>query len=398
MNYKISGRFILTTVGIIIFIKMLNLLLILSFLILRGSHENFHPLDNSVSPEEYTLVLADYIDYENNNLSLSYEGQRLLDENRQWIQVLEGYGKEVYSYNKPANIQSQYTPFDLVQLYKYGSSDGSSTIFVSKAELDNQSFTYIVGFPFSEVKRNVFNYEPDTLAPLFRKTILLTITLDIPAALLLAYLCSRKLTKPLVEVISDVKSLSEGDYSVIRKEKGPYKEIYANINTLSAVLKKNQLELEKTEQMREEWIGNNSHDIKTPLVSIKGYAEILSDESYHSTDSEKINLNLDKLLIQRVITNILYNAIIHNDKDIHILVTIKKEDRIYIEISDNGKGIRPEDLSHIFERYYRGTNTSMKHKGSGLGMAIAHDIIKAHGGSIQATSTYGSGTSIQIIL
>jgi len=60
--------------------------------------------------------------------------------------------------------------------------------------------------------------------------------------------------------------------------------------------------------------------------------------------------------------------------------------------------MNPEELKHIFDRYYRGTNTGESHKGSGLGMAIAKDIVKAHGGDIKISSTLGSGTKAEVIL
>ncbi|WP_334307065.1 ATP-binding protein [Vallitalea guaymasensis] len=52
----------------------------------------------------------------------------------------------------------------------------------------------------------------------------------------------------------------------------------------------------------------------------------------------------------------------------------------------------------MFDRYYRGTNTGEEHKGSGLGMAIAKDIVKAQGGDIKISSIINEGTEIEIIL
>ena len=80
------------------------------------------------------------------------------------------------------------------------------------------------------------------------------------------------------------------------------------------------------------------------------------------------------------------------------LPILEKKENIHIFISDNGKGIEEKEIKHIFDRYYRGTNTGVKHKGSGLGMAIAKDIIEAHNGSINIKSQSGVGTEIEIIL
>lgn len=88
----------------------------------------------------------------------------------------------------------------------------------------------------------------------------------------------------------------------------------------------------------------------------------------------------------------------HNDENVEIKVELKRDDRIRIFIRDNGSGIDERDLEHIFERYYRGTDTGERHKGSGLGMAIAMDIARAHGGDIRVSSIFGEGTETEIIL
>ncbi|KOP82994.1 hypothetical protein AN957_16550 [Cytobacillus solani] len=55
-------------------------------------------------------------------------------------------------------------------------------------------------------------------------------------------------------------------------------------------------------------------------------------------------------------------------------------------------------MDRNFDRYYRGTNTGESHKGSGLGMAIAKDIIRAHNGEINVKSSLGCGTTIEIFI
>ena len=74
-----------------------------------------------------------------------------------------------------------------------------------------------------------------------------------------------------------------------------------------------------------------------------------------------------------------------------------KDNEAYLTITDNGKGIAEDELTHIFERYYRGTNTAHT-TGTGLGTAIARDIIEAHGGKVWLTSTLNKGTTVHITL
>ncbi|HUX52132.1 MAG TPA: sensor histidine kinase, partial [Spirochaetia bacterium] len=70
-----------------------------------------------------------------------------------------------------------------------------------------------------------------------------------------------------------------------------------------------------------------------------------------------------------------------------------------VRISDNGPGIRPDALPHIFERFYRGdASRSQNVPGSGLGLAIAKRIVEKHGGSIAADTTDEQGATIVITL
>ena len=287
-------------------------------------------------------------------------------------------------------------------------------------------------------------------------------------AIIFGYIFSKGITKPVKAIIDGVDHLYNGDYEVYFKEKGIYKNVLKKLNSLSYKLKENELERKKIDKMRADWIANISHDIKTPLSSIKGYAEfleqdydfssediksfagiinnksdyikelveelnlsmklknnesilkkekvnivslvknsvidILNDSKYSKVDikfecsEDKIFIDIDKVLMQRVLNNLIYNALVHNDKNISIVVSVYKKDKIYISISDNGKGISEKDLENVFDRYYRGTNTGEAHKGSGLGMSIAKEIVNAHNGDITINSILGKGTDINITL
>jgi hypothetical protein len=65
---------------------------------------------------------------------------------------------------------------------------------------------------------------------------------------------------------------------------------------------------------------------------------------------------------------------------------------VQITVKDNGSGIHPEDLHHIFKRFYR-SRFSKDTQGIGLGLSLANAIVEAHNGTIEADSTLGSGTS-----
>lgn len=122
-----------------------------------------------------------------------------------------------------------------------------------------------------------------------------------------------------------------------------------------------------------------------------------TDLIHFNPQSEKIEFDFDENLMRRCISNLIFNALIHNSEGTEVVVDIRNQGRINIEIRDNGKGIDEEDIRKLFNRYYRGTNTE-SHKGSGLGMSIAKEVIEAHGGNIFVESELGKGTSIKIEL
>ena len=105
--------------------------------------------------------------------------------------------------------------------------------------------------------------------------------------------------------------------------------------------------------------------------------------------------------LKRVINNIISNSLKYNDKEEGIInIRIKdQKDFIHFEIEDNGKGVSSEELPYIFERFYRtDASRNSKRGGSGIGLSIVKKIIEAHGGTIWAFSTQGTGLSIHFIL
>lgn len=73
-----------------------------------------------------------------------------------------------------------------------------------------------------------------------------------------------------------LENLEQGKYDIYYREKSIYRLVYEKSNKLSGILKSNEIERIKIDKMKQEWIANITHDIKTPLSS-KGYAELLSE-------------------------------------------------------------------------------------------------------------------------
>lgn len=111
----------------------------------------------------------------------------------------------------------------------------------------------------------------------------------------------------------------------------------------------------------------------------------------------------DAVRIERVILNLLTNAVKYSPDGGEVAVIV---DRAHgpagawavVSVRDQGIGIPPEDVPHIFERFYRASNVGDSIRGTGLGLAGAQQIVQQHGGSISATSLPGLGTTVTVRL
>lgn len=234
---------------------------------------------------------------------------------------------------------------------------------------------------------------------------------------------------------------------------------------------------EKEKQLdaaRRDWIAWVSHDLRTPLTSIRARAEALSDgvvaqpadvAAYLNAirnDTGALNhliddlselakidaggLKLDRMPfpisdlisdcienmqpiarekgvllsgsatsdagaasispqhMQRVLTNLIGNALAHTPAGGSVMVTAQREDNhARIEVRDTGEGIPSQDLPHVFERFYRGEpsrrrSADGRSAGMGLGLVIARELVEAHGGRIGIESVVGKQTTVWIEL
>jgi len=470
MKWRLTGRYLASVVLIVTIVIFINILVIIGLIIYQSQSSDAPPLHGNNSAEIITRAFEQEIIYSESGIIITEQGKETLEQNDAWVQILDENGKQVYGYHVPSEAKTKYTPMDIVQTYKYMEKELMSTVFIGEKQEQGEHYSYLIGFQDPSLERRIVTYDIRTVIQIVQIGILTVICIDGFIALCIAYLFSKRLTRPLSMLINGIKQLAAKNYRVRYEMKGLYKDVFYNVNVLSEELQASELERKKLDRMKEEWIANISHDIKTPLASIQGYAEMMRDKDYDFTIEEmrdyaeiierkslylkeviedlnlstrlknkKLTLNLksvnivslvrntvidtlndarygnrnidfrysddvilveaDDILIRRAIANLIYNSIVHNAEDVVIQVSVEKEEKfVRLVVEDHGKGIKKEELERLFDRYYRGTNTGELHKGSGLGMAIAHDIVKAHGGDIHVASELHSGTRIEILL
>ncbi len=113
-------------------------------------------------------------------------------------------------------------------------------------------------------------------------------------------------------------------------------------------------------------------------------------------------LEVDPVRIREVLVNLTTNALRHTPSGGNLTIrAVENDGYAQVTVADTGSGIAPEDLEHIFERFYKSGGSAPGASGSGgsgLGLTIAKNLVVAHGGEISALSTLGEGTTVRFTL
>lgn len=205
---------------------------------------------------------------------------------------------------------------------------------------------------------------------------------------------SHQLKTPLTSIIVMVENILDDDDMPLEIRREFLNDIKHNTNTISflvqSLLKLSKLDAEAVKFRYEQVEVKSIVDecIKNTAVM----AEILGVRL--ETDCNDIILNCDRKWLCEAITNIIKNCIEHSHNG-NIKITAE-QNKLYTKISikDNGSGIDKEDLPHIFERFYKGKNSS--DDSVGIGLSLAKTIIEKQGGYISVSSELNKGSEFVI--
>ncbi len=289
--------------------------------------------------------------------------------------------------------------------------------------------------------------------------------------LLLGLLAIRYITRNMDRVVEGFRRFRGGDHGArIQLMGGGLREVADTFNDMAGTIEHQMKELRGVDELRKELVANVSHDLRTPIASIQGYAEtllmkegsisaeerrahlstILSGSERLRTlvddlftlsklESGQVKLDLEPISLGELVhdvvhkmslmaqaRNVAINVVLAQDLPI-VQVDVKKIDRVLqnlidnaikfcrqgdritieldgkrpgeveLRITDTGVGIPPDELPHIFDRYFKSARSEAS-GGSGLGLAIVKRIVSLHGGEVAATSVPGRGTSFSFAL
>lgn len=299
----------------------------------------------------------------------------------------------------------------------------------------------------------------DATVETLRTQLTVITVLMLTGAIVIAWMISRHLSRPIIETNEAARSLSRGQYAP-PAHGSEYREVAELNRTLTLAAH----ELSQVEHFQHELIANISHDLRTPLTMIGGYAEVMRDipgeaspenlqiiidetnrltslvselldfsrlqtgstrlepTDFDLTDAvhtivqrvarmtEKdgyrlifdpdghVFIHADEKRIAQVVYNLIGNALTYTGEDRTVTLTQTVADgHVRISVHDSGKGIPADELPLIWNRYYRAKESHRRAViGSGLGLSIVQSILEKHGAKYGVDSVAdGSGVSTE---
>ncbi len=285
-------------------------------------------------------------------------------------------------------------------------------------------------------------------------------------SLFLAWAITRSVAQPLQKMAGAAEGIAKGDYDQQLLLQGPQEvqSVARNFNSMAQ-------QVAATRKSQREFVANVSHDLKTPITSIRGWSQALLDGTAVSEtdqqqaaqviydESERMErmvsqlldlariesgqfvlqwetVDLDPLLqgivsaleiraqeqevelqldaqttpsisgdpdrLTQIFTNLIDNAITHTPAGGRVDVQLRPSppNAVEVRIKDTGRGIAPDELERVFERFYQvdKSRAQANGRGTGLGLAIVQELVSLHNGRIAAHSELGRGSTFVVQL
>lgn len=217
-------------------------------------------------------------------------------------------------------------------------------------------------------------------------------------------IASHELNTPLASMKNTVDLLLDGEVGplsptqqkflkIIRDDMGRLQRLLTDMLDLSR-LEDSKLELDRRRNVRIEFI------INKVIESYKIFAKSRGITLKARIPAELSSIRSDRDRITQVLVNLVDNAIKYSDFGSEVVIAAEEtDDEIVVSVSDQGAGISEEDLNKIFEKFVQLNNLPEGvHRGFGLGLSIAREIVESHGGRLWASSTPGEGSTFYFSL
>lgn len=372
--FKIIRHYLSLTTIVVLLLLLINCLVGFCWIYKSMQYKNYNASLNRISSE---LVK------DNRGFSLSQKGQEILDNNYEWSMLLNDAGDVVWSMYLPSDVPTSYTASEIASFSKWYLKDYPVYVWAHPDGL-----FVAAGSQHSAWKLQI-EAPQKMLENLPYWGIILLIS-NILGAILLSLLVGLRFFSGFKQIVCGIEALAQKQ-PINLKVKGVLKGLATNINNASNELVAQQKQIEKRDTARNNWIAGVSHDIRTPLSMIMGYASSLEERSdlppdVHKqltvirTQSERIrnlvsDLNLTVKLeynMQPLHSKPFYLSELLRKVVVHYLNTLEDDKyTLNLTISPLAQHFMIEGDCHLFERALCNLiDNSMKHNPNGCEITL----------------------------
>ncbi|MFC3896344.1 sensor histidine kinase [Lentzea rhizosphaerae] len=270
-----------------------------------------------------------------------------------------------------------------------------------------------------------------------------------------SWITATQLVRPIRALTTATRRTAEGDRTVrVDGGAGEIGELAKSFNAMSE-------KLAETERQRQAMVSDVAHELRTPLGNITGWLEATQDglaepdphlidmlleeslllqrlvDDLHDlaqadagtlrlhpepialddvveqvvnsqqnreillrAETTPVHLSADPVRLRQALGNLVANAVRYTPPGGEVVVKLfQEQSNAVLEVADTGTGIAPDDLPHVFDRFWRADKSrSRRTGGSGLGLAITRHLVEAHGGTVSVISELGRGSVFRISL
>ena len=214
-------------------------------------------------------------------------------------------------------------------------------------------------------------------------------------------MASHELRTPLTGIIGLTQTLMSKDIELDEQERDRFLGIIESEGKRLGTLLADILDLTKIETGVAD-ISLEDTDINKLIRETVGFIPVPENVKVNVLlpEDRSVCARADHDRLKQVLLNLIDNAVFYGGSPGTVTVGVRKFDhRVQIDVSDTGPGMNPDELSRVFNKFYRSRAAKkVKSQGSGLGLTIAKNIIEAHGGEIWVKSEPGKGTTFSFTI
>ncbi|MGO0881426.1 sensor histidine kinase [Clostridioides difficile] len=284
MKY-ILRRFIGSSILISLFLIILNItgFLIFSYVTFVYPYSGESDISTSRETKASLMMLEEKLTSKDGKFVLDESSKEVLHKNQVWAMLIDDNGDRIWEYDLPKEIPKHYTLTDVAKFSKFFLKDYPVYVW------EHPEGLIVTGYPKDKYTRFNLTYTIREIEQ-FPRLILIMLLLNAIITFLIALFIGLKMVKSIKPIITGMKLISKGE-PVLLQEKGILSDISKSINSVSRELQEKNAKLRKREEARSNWIAGISHDIRTPLSMIIGYAgELEESKNLSKREYEQVSI------------------------------------------------------------------------------------------------------------